>query len=62
MLFHLFIFFSHTNWSISFYSGGKLTIRMIQVHIVVQCHSYISKVNVENLIRNNHMPSMYLSR
>ena len=29
MLFHLFIFFSHMNWSIPSYSAGKLTIRMI---------------------------------
>ena len=29
MLFHLFIFFSHMNWSIPSYSVGKLTIRMI---------------------------------
>ena len=35
MLFHLFIFFSHMNWSIHSYSGGKLTIRMIHVHIVI---------------------------
>ena len=27
MLFHLFIFFSHMNWSIHSYSVGKLTIR-----------------------------------
>ena len=25
MLFHLFIFFSHMNWSIHSYSAGKLT-------------------------------------
>ena len=34
---NLFIFFSHMNWSI--HSVGKLTIRMIHVHIVIQCHS-----------------------
>ena len=34
MLFHLFVFFSHMNWSILSYSAGKLTIRMIDVHIV----------------------------
>ena len=39
MLFHLFIFFSHMNWSIHSYSGGKLTIIMIHVHIIIQCHS-----------------------
>ena len=38
MLFHLFIF-SHMNWSIHSYSVGKLTIRMIHVHTVIQCHS-----------------------
>ena len=35
MLFHLFIFFSHMNWSIHSYSGGKLTIRMRRAH----CHT-----------------------
>ena len=39
MLFHLFIFFSHMNWSIPSYSAGKLTIRMMHVDIVKQCHS-----------------------
>ena len=38
MLFHLFIFFSHMNWSIPSYSAGKLTIRMIHVHIFIHCH------------------------
>ena len=38
MLFDLFIFFSHMNWSIPSYSDGKLTIRMIHVHIVIQCN------------------------
>ena len=46
MLFHLFVFFSHMNWCILSYSGGKLTIRMIDVHIV-KLHS----VNI---------PSMYI--
>ena len=46
MLFHLFVFFSHMNWSILSYSAGKLTIRMIDVHIV-KLHS----VNI---------PSMYV--
>ena len=46
MLFHLFVFFSHMNWSIPSYSDGKLTIRMIDVHIVKR-HS----VNI---------PSMYV--
>ena len=36
MLFHLFIFFSHMNWPIPSYSVGKLTVRMIHVHIVVR--------------------------
>ena len=35
MLFHLFIFISHMNWPILSYSAGKLTIRMIHVHIVI---------------------------
>ena len=30
---------SHMNWSIDSYSVGKFTIRMIHVHIVIQCHS-----------------------
>ena len=46
MLFHLFVFFSHMNWCILSYSVGKLTIRMIDVHIV-KLHS----VNI---------PSMYI--
>ena len=32
MLFHLFIFFSHMNWSINFYSVGKLTITCAHCH------------------------------
>ena len=57
MLFHLFIFFSHMNWSIHSYSGGKLTIRMRHVHIVIQCHS---QANTQELVRISvdHMPSM----
>ena len=35
MLFHLFVFLSHMNWSIFSYSVCKLTIRMIRVHIVI---------------------------
>ena len=35
MLFHLFIFFSHMNWFIPSHSAGKLSIRMIHVHIVI---------------------------
>ena len=50
MLFHLFIFFSHMNWSIPSYSDGKLTIRMIHVHIVIQCHSY---ENTQEIVRNS---------
>ena len=50
MLFHLFIFFSHMNWSIQPYSGGKLTIRMIHVHIVIHCHS---QSNMQKLVRNS---------
>ena len=47
MWFHLFIFFSHMNWPISSYSGGKLTIRMIRVHIVIQCHSLANMQEIE---------------
>ena len=50
MFFHLFIFFSLMNWSIPSYSGGKLTIRMIHVHIVLQCHS---QSNMQKLVRNS---------
>ena len=35
MLFHLFIFFSHMNWSIHSYSVGKLIIRMRRAY----CHT-----------------------
>ena len=49
MLFHLFGFFSHMNWSIPSYSGGKLIIRMIHVHLVIQCHSL---ANMQELLRN----------
>ena len=35
MLFHLFILFSHMNGFIPSYSAGKLTIRMMHVHIVI---------------------------
>ena len=31
------------NSSIRSYSGGKLTIRRMHVHIVMQCHSFIGK-------------------
>ena len=57
MLFHLFIFFSHMNWSIHSYSVGKLTIRMIHVYIVIQCHS---QANTQELVRMSvdHMRSM----
>ena len=34
MLFHLFTFFSHMNWSIHSYSGGKLTITCAHCHIM----------------------------
>ena len=44
MLFHLFVFFSHMNWCILYYSVGKLTIRMMYT---VKLHS----VNI---------PSMYV--
>ena len=50
MLFHLFIFFSHMNWPIPSYSAGKLTIRMIHVHIVTQCHS---QGNMQELVGNS---------
>ena len=67
MLFHLFIFFSLMNWSIPSYSGGKLTIKMIHVHDVIQCHS---QSNMQKLVRNSvschqckyflHFSSFYL--
>ena len=38
-MFYSFIFLFHMNWPIPSYSGGKLTIKMIRVHIVIQCHS-----------------------
>ena len=50
MLFHLFIFFSHMNWPIPSYSVCKLTIRMIHLHIVIQCHSL---ANMQELVRNS---------
>ena len=50
MLFNLFIFFSLMNWSIPSYSVGKLTIRMIHVHIVLQCYS---QSNMQKLVRNS---------
>ena len=55
MLFHLFIFFSHMNWSIHSYSVGKLTIRMIHVHIVIQCHS---GKHARVRMKLGHIPSM----
>ena len=39
MLFHLVIFFPHMHCCIHSYSDGKLTIGMIDVHIVIQFHS-----------------------
>ena len=36
------------NWSIHSYSAGKLTIRMIHVHFVIQCHSW---ANTQELVR-----------
>ena len=39
MLFSLVYLLFHMNWFIPSYSVGKLTIRMMHVHIVVQCHS-----------------------
>ena len=47
MLFHLFIFFSLMNWSIPSYSAGKLTIRIVDVYIVIQCHS---QSNMQKLV------------
>ena len=43
MLFHLFILFSHMNWSIHSYSAGKLTIRMIHVRAHCNTMSLIGK-------------------
>ena len=57
MLFHLFILFSHMNWSIQSYSGGKLTIRMIHVHIVIKCHSLANTQELVS-ISVDHMPSI----
>ena len=50
MLFDLFIFFSHMNWHIPSFSGSKLTIRMIHVHIVIQCHL---QTNMQQFVRNS---------
>ena len=67
MFLHLLIFFSFMNWSIHSYSGGKLTIRVIHVHIVLQYHS---QSNMQKLVRNSvschpcrcflHFSSFYL--
>ena len=40
MLLHLPIFFSHINLSFPSYSAGKLTIRMIHVHVVIYLASH----------------------
>ena len=57
MLFHLFIFFSHMNWSIHSYSEGKLTIRMIHVHSHTM--SLIGK-HARVCMKLGHMPSMWV--
>ena len=44
------IYFSHMNWSIPSYSVGKWTIRMMHVHIVIQCHS---QGNTHELVKNS---------
>ena len=54
MLFHLFVFSSHMNCSIHSYSGGKLTIRMIHVHIVYSLIPRYSKNRRECLVHTAH--------
>ena len=51
MLFHLFIFFSHMNWSIHSYSAGKFTIRMRHVHICKGSYSDIHHSSSQFLLQ-----------
>ena len=38
------------NWSIPSYSVGKLTIGMMHVHIVIQCHSYANSKKLSHML------------
>ena len=51
MLFHLFIFFSHMNCSIHFYSVGKLTIGLIHVHIIISAASIYHDIIVSRHVQ-----------